>query len=205
MSSFKLRVVIVEDDFIIGEILKNTINSFNGFECQFVYEDPIQFLEKNTKADILLLDIVMPGINGIDFIELILAKFPDLSIIMNTIKDDPDTIFSALKKGASGYIDKQSLNLNFEDILNTVANGGAYMTPLIARKVFDSFQQIKNNFEQLTKREMEITNSILKGLSYKMIASDLGISLDTVRFFVKNIYRKLKINSKGELFRIAKK
>ena len=124
---------------------------------------------------------------------------------MNTIKDDPDTIFSALKKGASGYIDKQSLNLNFEDILNTVANGGAYMTPLIARKVFDSFQQIKNNFEQLTKREMEITNSILKGLSYKMIASDLGISLDTVRFFVKNIYRKLKINSKGELFRIAKK
>ena len=92
-----------------------------------------------------------------------------------------------------------------EEILITVATGGAYMTPLIARKVVDSFHEVKNQFEHLTKRELDVTNCILDGKSYKMIAADFDISIDTVRFFVKNIYRKLKINSKGELFKLANK
>lgn len=199
------KVVILEDDTIMGELMKAQVNAIEGFECQHVFENPVSFLSKNLEIDILLLDVVMPEMNGIDAIDKILLKYPEVAIIMNTIKDDADTIFTALKKGASGYIDKQSLNLNLEEILITVATGGAYMTPLIARKVVDSFHEVKNQFEHLTKRELDVTNCILDGKSYKMIAADFDISIDTVRFFVKNIYRKLKINSKGELFKLANK
>lgn len=199
------KVVILEDDSVMGELMQSQVNAIEGFYCQHVFENPLDFLSHKLEVDIILLDVVMPEMNGIEAIDKILLKYPEVSIIMNTIKDDADTIFMALKKGASGYIDKQSLHLNFEQILKTVADGGAYMTPVIARKVFDSFHEVKNHFEHLTKREMEVTSSILDGKSYKMIAGEFDISLDTVRFFVKNIYKKLKINSKGELFKLAKK
>jgi DNA-binding NarL/FixJ family response regulator len=86
-----------------------------------------------------------------------------------------------------------------------VAEGGAYMTPGIARKIFNSFQEPRNHFEKLTDRERDVTNGILEGLSYKMIASKYDLSIDTVRMNIKSIYKKLKINSKGELFNLAKK
>lgn len=204
-KEYSQKVVILEDDTIMGKLMQSQVNAIEGYSCQHVFENPLDFLSNQIEMDILLLDVVMPEMNGIEAIDKILQSYPEVSIIMNTIKDDADTIFMALKKGASGYIDKQTLHLNFEEILKTVANGGAYMSPIIARKVFDSFHEVKNHFEQLTNREMEVTSCILDGKSYKMIAGEFNISLDTVRFFVKNIYKKLKINSKGELFKLAKK
>lgn len=199
------KVVIIEDDHILGEILKDQVNAIPGFHCQHVYSGPLHFLTRKSEAQIILLDVAMPEMNGLEAIELILKKYPDVAIIMNTIKDDTETIFTALKKGALGYIDKQSIGINLQEVLQTVANGGAYMTPSIARKVFNSFQEPKNHFEKLTERERDVTNGILEGLSYKLIAQRHDISLDTVRMNVKNIYKKLKINSKGELFNLAKK
>lgn len=199
------QVVIVEDDHILGEILRERVNAISGFHCSHVFEGPLSFLVRKPEAHIILLDIVMPEMNGLEAIDLILKKYPDVAIIMNTIKDDTDTIFTALKKGALGYIDKQSVGVNLEDVLRTVAGGGAYMTPGIARKIFNSFQEPRNHFEKLTDRERDVTNGILEGLSYKMIASKYDISIDTVRMNIKSIYKKLKINSKGELFHLAKK
>jgi DNA-binding NarL/FixJ family response regulator len=132
------------------------------------------------------------------------VKYPETAIIMNTIKDDTETIFAALKKGALGYVDKQSFDIRLEEVLRIVSEGGAYMTPKIARNIINSFQQSHHDFENLTQREKDVTNCILDGLSYKMIADSLDISVDMVRSNIKSIYRKLNINSKGQLFNLAK-
>lgn len=200
----EIKVVILEDDHVLAELLKERVNSIDHYTCVGTFNNPVEFLSKRTEADIILLDIVMPKMSGIDAIEPILEKLPDVAIIMNTIKDDPETIFKALQKGALGYIDKQSYDVNFEEVLNIVAEGGAYMTPKIARIVFNSFQKPKVNFELLTRRETDVTNGILEGLSYKMIALKYNISIDTVRMNIRSIYKKLKINSKGQLFNMVR-
>lgn len=200
----KKSVVIIEDDFILSELLKKRVNSLQGFHSDHGFENPDAFLKSGVPADIILLDIVMPGFNGIDAIEPIHKKYPETAIVMNSIKDDPETIYLAIKKGALGYIDKQTTDLNFEEVLNTVANGGGFMTPKVARKIFNFFQKPNPIFEKLTKRENDITTAILDGLSYKMIAERYGISIDTVRMNIRNIYRKLNVNSKGELFALTK-
>ena len=170
--------------------------------CKHLFTNPVEFLQNPIEADIYLLDIVMPEMNGIDAIDRILKLYPNSAIVMNTIKDDSETIFKALQLGASGYIDKQSFEMNFKEVFASIENGGAYMTPKIARQVIAFFNQPKNISEQLTEREKDIVNGILDGLSYKLIADRYSISIDTVRMNVKKIYRKLKINSKSELFKI---
>ena len=204
MMANKQKVVILEDDNILAEVIQKRVNNIEGFECLHVFENPIEFLKSTVTADIILLDIVMPEMNGLDAIEPILAKHPETAIVMNTIKDDTETIFAALKKGALGYVDKQSFDISLEEVLRIVSGGGAYMTPKIARNVINSFHQSHTDFESLTQREKDVTNCILEGLSYKMIADKLGISVDIVRSNIKGIYRKLNINSKGQLFNLAK-
>ena len=201
----KYNVVVIEDDRVISELLKNKINESDDFLVVNTYENPVLFLNDKIKFDIILLDIVMPEMNGLDAIDPILTKYPDALIVMNTIKDDQETIFTALKRGALGFIDKQSFDVNFEEVLQIVANGGAYMTPSIARKVVTNFQEPSSSLEKLSPREKEIANGILKGLSYKLVAMEFGISIDTVRIHIKNIYRKLKINSKSQLFNLINK
>ena len=139
-----------------------------------------------------------------DAIEKILDKSYNSAIIINSIKDDSDTIFAAIQLGAIGYIDKQSFANNFEDVFQCVENDGAYMTPKIARKVFGFFQRPKGVLESLSPRESEVVQGILDGLSYKLISDRYNISIDTVRFHIKSVYRKLKINSKAELFKVFK-
>jgi DNA-binding NarL/FixJ family response regulator len=198
------EVVVLEDDSILAEVIRDRVNRIEGFECRHIFESPLQFLSSGLRADIVLLDVVMPGMNGLDAIEPILAANPETAIVMNTIRDDSETIFAALKRGALGYLDKQSFDVRLEEVLAIVSGGGAYMTPKIARNVIDSFQQSHQDFEKLSQRERDVTHAILDGLSYKMIADKLDISVDVVRAHIKAIYRKLNINSKGELFRLAK-
>ena len=196
------QIIIIEDDIHLARLMQENVNEVESMTCKHLFTNPVEFLQNPIEADIYLLDIVMPEMNGIDAIDRILSLYPNAAIIMNTIKDDSETIFKALQLGASGYIDKQSFEMNFKEVFASIENGGAYMTPKIARQVIAFFNQPKNISEQLTEREKDIVNGILDGLSYKLIADRYSISIDTVRMNVKKIYRKLKINSKSELFKI---
>ena len=196
------KVVIIEDDVVLTHYLSSKINEIQNFEVLKTYLNPVLFLADNLQFDIILLDVMMPEMNGLDAIEPILLKYPDSLILMNTIKDDQETIFKALKKGALGFLDKQSFDINYEEVLNIIANGGAFMTPSIARKVIENFQSPTFTLESLSPREKEIADGILNGLSYKSVALAHGIAIDTVRIHIKNIYRKLKINSKSQLFNL---
>ena len=186
------KVVIIEDDVVLTHYLSSKINEIQNFEVLKTYLNPVLFLADNLQFDIILLDVMMPEMNGLDAIEPILLKYPDSLILMNTIKDDQETIFKALKKGALGFLDKQSFDINYEEVLNIIANGGAFMTPSIARKVIENFQSPTFTLESLSPREKEIADGILNGLSYKAVALAHGIAIDTVRIHIKNIYRKCK-------------
>jgi DNA-binding NarL/FixJ family response regulator len=121
---------------------------------------------------------------------------------MNSINDDTDTIYKSLQLGAIGYIDKQSFDDNILDVLKTVEKDGAYMTPRIARKVIEGFKKPK--MTQLSDREQDIVQGILDGYSYQQVADKYFITIDTVRSHIKNIYKKLCINSKAQLFKLFK-
>jgi DNA-binding NarL/FixJ family response regulator len=196
------NIIIIEDDIHLARLMQESVNEIENMSCKQIFTNPLDFLNNPVEADIYLLDIVMPEMNGIEAIERILKLYPNASIVMNTIKDDSETIFKALQSGASGYIDKQSFEMNFKEVFESIENGGAYMTPKIARQVISFFNQPKNISEQLTEREKDVVNGILDGLSYKLIADRYSIAIDTVRMNVKRIYRKLEINSKSELFKM---
>jgi DNA-binding NarL/FixJ family response regulator len=197
----KNKIIIIDDDYAIAEYMQEKINELKNYSCELIYTNPLLFIKDPIEADIYLLDIVMGNINGISLIDKILNIYPNSKIIMNTIKDDPDTIFQALRIGALGYIDKQSFELDLLTVFESVMNNGAYMTPKIARKVIDFYNKPKNDLSHLSNRERDIVNGILDGLSYKLIAYRYDISLDNVRMNVKRVYRKLNINSKTELFK----
>jgi DNA-binding NarL/FixJ family response regulator len=196
------QIIIIEDDIHLAKLMQENINTIENLQCQHIFTNPIEFFNNPIEASVYLLDIVMPEMNGLDAIEKILKLFPDSIIIMNTIKDDSETIFKALQLGASGYIDKQSFEMNFKEVFASIGNGGAYMTPKIARMVISFFNNPRTVVEKLTSRENDIVKGILDGLSYKMIADRHEIAIDTVRMNVKKVYRKLRINSKSELFKM---
>jgi DNA-binding NarL/FixJ family response regulator len=200
--SNKITVGIIEDDFVLSQFLQKKINEIDNFECINTYITINEFLFSNTTVDILLLDINLPGTNGVDGIPIILKKFPSIKIIMNSINDDIDTIFKSLQLGAIGYIDKQSFDDNIVEVLLAVEKDGAYMTSRIARKVIDGFKKPK--MPQLSVREQEIVQGILDGFSYQQVADKYFITIDTVRSHIKNIYKKLSINSKAQLFKLFK-
>ena len=198
------QVTIIEDNLITAEILRKQINNSQEYHCENYYTNPLEFLRSNEQPDIVILDIMMPEMNGVDAIERILQKQPNVSIIMNSEIDDSDTIYHIMQKGAVGFIDKQSFNEDIFKVLKSIENGGAYMTPRVARKVMEFFSNNNKVMSPLSDREHEIANTILDGLSYKMIAEKMFISLDTVRSHIKNIYKKLNVNSKSELFNMFK-
>ncbi len=193
-------VSIIEDDFTLSQILQRKINQLDSFKCNHTFITVNEFLLTNHTSDILLLDINLPGTNGLDAIPVILNKYPNLIIVMNTIKDDVETIYKSLESGAIGYIDKQTFDDNILEVLETVENGGAFMTPKIARKIIESFKKPK--MPNLTEREHEVVQGILEGYTYMQIAEKYFITIDTVRSHIKNIYKKLSINSKAQLFKL---
>jgi DNA-binding NarL/FixJ family response regulator len=199
------QIIILDDDIHLAQLMQESINAFDQVQCQYIFTNPLDFLNDPIQADVYLLDVVMPGMNGIEAIQRILKLFPNAAVVMNTIKDDTDTIFKALQFGAVGYIDKQSFQMNFSEVFESISSGGAYMTPKIARKIVQYFSKPSSLKEQLTNREKDIVNGILDGLSYKLIANKYNIAIDTVRMNVKKVYRKLNINSKSELFKIMGK
>jgi DNA-binding NarL/FixJ family response regulator len=144
------------------------------------------------------MDIDLPKVSGIEGVKKAKYIFPDAEIIMNTVFDDEERIFQAIKNGASGYILKKVAFTELINAINDVLNGGAPMSPGIARKVINFHKLKLANHEALSTREFQIVEDLSKGLSYKMIADKHSISIETVRSHCKKIYRKLHVNSATE-------
>jgi DNA-binding NarL/FixJ family response regulator len=153
---------------------------------------------KQLKPSLVLMDIDMPGITGIEAVKLIRAFNRELPVLMLTVFEDNANVFAALCAGASGYILKKHVSSRLLSSIEEVLEGGAPMSPTIARMVLASMQTQSPDKYNLTTREREILASLSKGNSYKLIASDLQISIETVRTHIKNIYSKLEVHSQTE-------
>ncbi len=199
-----ISVGIVEDDAEIRFGLSKYLNSQPEFLCNIEAESVEEFLKIThfqDPPDILLLDIGLPGMSGIHGIPVIKKRFPDIEIAMLTIYNDSERIFQSLVAGASGYILKSTPLRKMKEFIIELYQGGSPMSPQIARKVVEYFHPTprKKKESVLTNREREIVQELVNGLSYKMIAANMGISIETVRHHIKNIYRKLHVNSKAEV------
>ncbi|MCP5060981.1 MAG: response regulator transcription factor [Ignavibacteriae bacterium] len=200
-----IKVVIVEDNNTIREGLKLLIDGTDGYKCVANYsvcEDLLSEV-KSTEVDVILMDIDLPGISGIEGMKRLKEISPGYTILILTIYDENELIFEALCAGASGYLVKKTPPAKLLEAIKEANEGGAPMTSNIARKVVDFFQktqpiQKKEESIQLTKREKEVLSGLVDGSSYKAIADLLNISLDTVRFHFRNIYKKLHVHSQSE-------
>lgn len=195
---FKKRVVIVEDDQEIRDSFNLIVNSSQKFLVMNTYgncEDAIASLAKD-KPEIVLMDIELPGMNGIKGTQIIRDKSPSTEIIMVTVYEDSDLVFEALKAGASGYITKSANYTELLSALEEIVRGGAPMSSRIARMVIDNYHINPNS--PLTKRETTILQLISEGKTYTQISEELFISKETSKTHIKNIYSKLQVNSKSE-------
>ncbi len=172
--------------------------------CKTTADSIESFLTNTSKEeiiDVLLLDIGLPGMSGISGIKLIKERYPDINILMLTVYEDSDKVFEAVCAGAVGYLIKNTPLIKIKEAIEDVYTGGAPMSAQIARKVVEFFNQVKPALHEqiLTFKEKEIVAGLVDGLSYKMIAAANIISIETVRFHIKNIYRKLHVNCKAEV------
>ena len=200
----KISVVIIEDDKTIREGYTYLINSNPNYQVIKTYSNAEEALSdlNVTKPEVILLDIELPGINGIDAIPKIKNILPKVYIIMLTVYDNEDTVFKALVKGASGYLTKNNNTEKIIDAIQEVVDGGAPMTMNIAKIVIKSFH--KNQNSPLTKRETEILEQIANGKSRSKIAKEMFIDLETVKSHLKNIYSKLNVHSREDAIKEAK-
>ena len=200
----KIKVAVIEDEQDLRDLIKLYINHLSDYECKISSESIETFLREDFssfKPEIILCDIGLPGISGIDAIKILKKQFTEVNIVMLTSFDDSGKIFQALCAGAVGYLLKKSSTIeNLKDHLDVIKNGGSPMTPEVAKKVVQYFSRSNKKPQMpLTEREYEIVQGLVDGLSYKMIGAKLNISHDTVRQHIKNIYRKLNVNSKAEV------
>lgn len=202
-----IYLAIIEDDILIRESLESYLGENKSIEINFIANSVEDFLKtidvsRNPKVDVILLDIGLPGISGLEGIRPIRDKLPKTNIIMLTTYEEDDKIFKALCAGAVSYISKRTSLTKIEEAIITIFRGGSYMSPSIARKVINYFAPtIENEESKLTLRQEQIAQGIMDGLSYKMIAERYQISIDTVRDHIKKIYLILNIHSKAELIK----
>ncbi|MFT3822793.1 MAG: response regulator transcription factor [Chitinophagaceae bacterium] len=195
-------LAIIEDDTFVRNNLASFFEQQEDVTCVMAAGSVEAFLQESAKMpklDIVLSDIGLPGIDGIAAIQLIKKSFPEVSIIMLSVYADNDRIFKALCAGAVGYLQKDTPLEEILEALQIIHKGGSIMSPAIARKVVEYFSPKRTYNELLTAKEQQVVAAMVDGLSYKMIAARLGIALETVRQHIKNIYRKLQVNSKSEV------
>lgn len=195
-----VQTLIYEDNALLRESLCSLIGSRDGYEVKAAYDNVLQSTEqiKTQQPEVILMDIDMPGMTGIEAVKQIRKFNTSVPIIMLTVFDDNTHVFEALKSGASGYLLKKHISNKLFDAIDEALSGGAPMSPGIARMVIESMQQSAVKDYQLTEREKEILSSLSKGNSYKMIAAQFEISIDTVRTHIKKIYEKLQVHSQTE-------
>jgi DNA-binding NarL/FixJ family response regulator len=198
-----IAVAIVEDDERIRESLTVLIQGVEGFRCVGSHASAEEALRAvpAEKPDVVLMDINLPKMSGIECVGKLKAKLPKTQILMLTVYDDSDLVFKALTQGASGYIIKRTAPDRLMDAIRDAYQGGSPMSPHIARKVVQYFHQLgpgPHETESLTDREREVLEHLAKGYLYKEIADALGIGLETVRRHLSNIYGKLHVHTRTE-------
>ena len=198
-----IKVIIFDDNDSLRDSVTMLLRDTADFTLAGSYSHCLDVTEniRNTKPDVVIMDIDMPGMNGIEGVKLIRKNFPTVQVLMLTVFDDDEKVFAAIKAGAGGYILKNAEPENLLHAISEVYNGGAPMTPGIARKVLHQFQTILPEEQKdygLSVREKEVLALLVEGLSYKMIAGKLKIIYDTVRAYMKKIYEKLHVASMTE-------
>lgn len=197
-------IVTIEDNTIYSDIVKTYIASFKEFylaDSFESFEDAWAAIKEGEIPDIILMDIDLKGINGVEGVGIIKKEYPQVDIVMLTVYENSEKLFSALKAGACGYLNKNISSEQLERALIQVKNGGSPMSNNIARMVVNSFKINYNN--PLSEREREVLLLLSKGKTYSSIAQELFIAKTTVRAHIRNIYEKLHVNSKEEAIRKA--
>lgn len=200
-----INVVIVEDNKNIREGLAALINGTEGFKCQGAYSDCESFLRDIDllKMDVVLMDIALPGMNGIEGVKKAKKINPDINILMLTIYEESEIVYEAICAGAYGYLVKKTPPSRLIDAIREVYEGGSPMSSRIARQVITSFQTFQDartvdSQYNLSPRELEVLKHLAEGSNYQEIADELFISVDTVRHHIRNIYKKLQVHSQSE-------
>lgn len=203
----EIRVAIFEDNKLVRDALEAILNGTQGFKCSGAFAD-VNNLERDIKRsqpDVVMMDIELPGLNGIEATEILQEKFPCVKILIQTVFDDSEKIFNALCAGASGYILKNDPPSKLLQAVHEVFNGGAPMSSSIAKKILQFFQNknvilipVEAMDYQLSEREKEILTLMTGGHNFKTIAEKSFISYETVRTHVKKIYKKLHVASRSE-------
>jgi DNA-binding NarL/FixJ family response regulator len=200
----KKQIVIIEDNEDVRLGFQLLINSTPHYRVEAVFDSVEAAYEKviQLKPDIILMDIDLPGINGIEGTANIKQKLPKTDIVIITVFENSNRVFSALCSGATGYLTKNINHHELLDALDEVSRGGAPMSANIARMIVGSFA--RNNDTPLTEKEMNVLVELANGKSYKSIAVNLSVSIDTVKFHIKNIYSKLQVNNKEDAIGFAR-
>jgi DNA-binding NarL/FixJ family response regulator len=209
-----IKLAIIDDNSFLIKATQEKLSFFDDFDIKFTAFDGancIEKLEKNHNIDLILMDIEMPVLNGIEATQIIKTKFPQIKIIMLTVFDNDENIFNAIKAGADGYLLKEVNPKDLQQGIIDTLNGGATMTPSIAMKTLKLFRtpivfENKKTEEEinLTVREVEVLEQLSKGLKYDAIAQNLFLSSGTIRKHVENIYNKLQVHNKLEAIAKAK-
>ncbi|MEZ4775178.1 MAG: response regulator transcription factor [Bacteroidia bacterium] len=198
-----IHVAIIEDDKDICQTLALIIDGTPGYSCLKTFHDCESAIPDLTafRPDVVLMDINLPGMSGIEGTKKLKTILPDLDILMLTVQADDNSVFESLRAGATGYLIKSTPPVELLQAISEVKEGGAPMSSQIARKVLQSFRTTSEN--PLTARETEILQQLCDGQNYKVIAENLFVSGHTIRTHVKNIYKKLHVNSRGEAVKKA--
>ena len=211
----KVKIAIVDDNSFLISAVKEKLSFFDDLHFKFSATNGTDLLSKlgdNSNLDLILMDIEMPVLNGIETTEIVKQKYPHIKIIMLTVFDNDENIFNAIKAGADGYLLKEINAKDLHDGILETLNGGAAMNPSIAMKTLRLLRnpiEIENKSEQedikLTTREIEVLEHLSKGLSYQLIAENLILSKGTIRKHIENIYKKLQVHNKLEAVQKAKR
>lgn len=196
-----IKVAIVEDHQAFRESISYILQCTEGFSCVGKYGSIEEALEEQAKADVILLDVNLPGMSGIEGIKKIKKKYPDTKIIMLTVCEDNKTVFHAILSGADGYLLKKTTPIRILQAIEDAAMGGAPMTPTTAKQTLEFFKnhfQLAKEDNGLTEREINVLSLIVDGLSNEDISAKLFISLQTVRNHIRHIYEKLHVHSKSQ-------
>jgi DNA-binding NarL/FixJ family response regulator len=205
-----VKILIFEDNLLMQQSLCEVLQDEANFSVAGTFENAanIEVLYEIHQPDLLIMDIDMPEVNGLEGLEKLKAKYPDAKVLIFTVFEENDKVLNAICLGANGYILKSSSAQKIIESINDIMNGGAPLTPAIAAKILLHFpkptsQKNDDEFSSLSDKEKEVLELLVKGYSYKMIAGELSKSVETIRTQIRNIYRKLNVHSNAEAIIMA--